>query len=133
MRPNRRKVKRPRWNSSLPLAQQSTLDNPSGATHCHSVENPQLSRAIELRRRLYLPETRDAVVVQMVGEYDKLKDWRLVADAFGVSHRTMSRFVAAFPALRIGAERARSSWPTPHGLAGFNEARKAARDAREGA
>ncbi len=95
------------------------------------MENPTLSKAIEFRRRLSLPETRDAVISQMVGEYFRLKDWRKVADHFQISHRTMSRFLDSFPALRLGAERARAEWDRPHGLAGYNAERAARLQERE--
>ena len=104
------------------------------ATYSETVENPlnepsppigRTARAIELRRRLAIPETRAAVVSYLVNLYRVSRDWRNVADTAGVSHRTMSRYVHDFPELERGAEQARATWQTPNGLAGYNAARAA--------
>lgn len=104
------------------------------ATYSKTVENPpnetpatvgRTARAIELRRRLAIPETRAAVVSYLVNLYRVSRDWRNVADTAGVSHRTMSRYVHDFPELERGAAVARETWQTPNGLAGYNAARAA--------
>lgn len=91
----------------------------------HGRATRDMARAIELRRRLCVSETRAGTCAQLLEEYEKLRDWRLVADVFGVSHRTMSRFVSDFRELAQGAAAARAAW-SDHGLAGFNARRGSA-------
>lgn len=102
-----------------------------GPTHSESVEKPEENRrtrpirADEIRQRLALPETRPAIVAYLVNLYRVSRDWRLVADTAGISHRTISRYLRAHPELGEGARAARATWTEPHGLAGYN-ARRAA-------
>lgn len=84
------------------------------------------SPADELRARLLLAETREPVVLRMLGIYRETRDWRRVAETLGIAHRTMSRFLALYPEIGEQAEAIRATWSSPNGLAGFNAARASA-------